>query len=129
MLIILVSGAGTLWWAANHRAIPGQGSAAVGGSTSQPEAPASRWQPIVVGPCDAVDIGQERAGANGTERCQYTTTPGQDQNWVEEPPGGFPKSDPGGPFPNQPCGHDGDRHYSPVGDHLECTDGAWHVIA
>jgi serine/threonine protein kinase len=130
VLIILASGAGTLWWAATHRSIPGHGSAAVGGSTSQPHQPASRWKPVIIGPCDAVEIGAERTGATGTERCQYTTpAPDPRQNWVEEPPGGFPKSDPGGPFPAQPCGNDGDTHYSPVGDHLECTDGTWQVIA
>jgi hypothetical protein len=128
-LIILASGAGTLWWAANHRAIPGQGSAAVGGSTDQPEQPAGPWNPVIIGPCDAVEIGAERTRGTGTERCQYTTAaPEQRQNWVMEPPGGFPKSDPGGPFPHQPCGNDGDTHYSPVGDHMECTDGRWQVM-
>ncbi len=128
MLIIFAAGAGTLWWAANHRAIPGQGSAA-GANTESPEQPASRWEPVIVGPCDFVEIAQERDGANGKERCQLTNTPGQRQNWVEEPPGGFPKSDPGGPFPHEKCGNDGDRGYSPVGDRLRCTDGTWQVIA
>lgn len=130
VVVILAAGAGTLWWAATHRAIPGQGTAAVGGGQGQPDQPAGHWEPTVVGPCDAVEIGQERSGAGGTERCQYTpATPGQRQNWVEEPPGGFPKSDPGGPFPNEKCGNDGDRRYSPVGDHLRCTHGTWQVIA
>jgi hypothetical protein len=85
---------------------------------------------VVVEPCAAVDIGQERNGANGVERCQYTSTTGQRQNWVEEPPGGFPPtSDPDGPFPNQPSGNDGDRRYSPVGDHLQCAGGTWQVVA
>lgn len=127
VLIILATGAGTLWWAANHRAVPGQASAA-GASTSRGETPAGRWEPVVVGPCAAVDVGHERDGANGRERCQRADARDQRQNWVEEPPGGFPTSDPVGPFPDQNCANDGDKKYSPVGDHLQCTDGTWHVI-
>ena len=127
VLIILASGAGTLWWAANHRTVPGQASA-IGGTTSEREKPATHWDPVIVEPCDAVEIDRKRTGANGIERCQYTATPDHPQNWVEEPPGGFPTSDAGGPFPTQPCTNDGDTHYSPVGDHMRCTDGTWQVI-
>lgn len=127
ILIIFASGAGTLWWAANHRAIPGRPSAA-GSATGGPEG-TSRWEPTIVAGCARVELDSTRPGANGTERCQRTPDLDPPQHWVEAPPTGFPISNAGGPFPHESCTTDGDRDYSPVGDHVECDNGAWRVIA
>jgi serine/threonine protein kinase len=126
VLLILVGGAGTLWWAATHRTVPGHASVA-GSSTSGPN-PTSQWTPTVLEVCSAVERGRERTGVNGTERCQRTNTT-DDPHWVEEPPGGFPKSDPAGPFPGETCTANGDKTYSPVGDHVECTENTWQITA
>jgi hypothetical protein len=85
--------------------------------------------PTVVAPCAAVEIDSPRRGEKGTERCQRTPGGSSPQSWVEEPPGGFPKSNAGGPFPGEACTVDGDRNYSPVGDHVECDGTVWKVIA
>jgi hypothetical protein len=125
VLIIFAAGAGTLWWSATHRAIPGQ-ALAIGDTTSEPEE-TSHWEPTIVAPCSRVEIDQKRA--NGAERCQRTPNAQPPQHWVKAPPGGFPKSNAGGPFPNETCVADGDDDYSPVGDHVSCEDGTWQVIA
>ena len=127
VLIVLASGAGTLWWAANHRAISGQPSG-TGGSIGD-TTDASQWVPTIVEPCAAVEIDSTRAGDDGDERCQRTPNAAAPQSWVEEPAGGFPKSNANGPFPGEPCTVDGDRDYSPVGDHVECRQQTWRVIA
>lgn len=126
-LLILAGGAGTLWWAATHRTIPGHASA-TGSPTGEPDQ-TSRWTPTIVAPCSKVEQDRERQGVNGTERCQRTQTPDAPQHWVERPPGGFPKSDASGPFPGESCAANGDTAYSPVGDHVECTENTWQVIA
>jgi serine/threonine protein kinase len=125
VLLLLAAGAGTLWWAATHRTLPGTPSA--NGTTSTNQQP-THWTPTITAPCSAVEVAAERPGPNGKERCQRTPTPAQPQNWVEEPPGGFPTSDPDGPFPGERCGNDGDRRYSPVGEHLECRADTWQVM-
>jgi hypothetical protein len=127
VLLILVGGAGTLWWAATHRTIPGHASA-TGSPTGEP-GQVSRWEPTIVEACTKVERGRERPGANGTERCQRTNTTADPQSWVEAPPGGFPKSNAAGPFPGETCTTNGDKEYSPVGDHVECVETTWQVIA
>lgn len=122
--ILLAGAAGTLWWAANHREVPGTASAA----NHPGEAPPSQWTPEIVESCSAVDIGQTRAG--NTERCQRTRDTTPPQSWVKAPQDGFPvKSDPNGPFVTETCVADGDTEYSPVGDHLYCENKTWTVIA
>jgi len=120
---VLAAGAGTLWWAATHRTVTGQAA-----PTGVPDLPkgVSRWAPVPIEPCSRAELGRERA--EGTERCQRT--PGADggQHWVEAPSTGFPKSDPAGPFPAEPCTGEDDTAYTPVGDHVVCTTGAWRVI-
>jgi hypothetical protein len=74
-------------------------------------------------------VDSTRLGDNGAERCQRTPDLDPPQHWVEAPPAGFPKSNAGGPFPNESCTTDGDRDYSPVGDHVECENGTWRAIA
>lgn len=123
VLLVLAAGTGTLWWAATHRTVTGQAA-----STGVPDLPkgASRWTPVPIEPCSRAELGRERA--DGTERCQRT--PGADggEHWVEAPSTGFPKSDPAGPFPAEPCTGKDDTAYTPVGDHVVCTTGAWQVI-
>ncbi|TDV39822.1 serine/threonine-protein kinase [Actinophytocola oryzae] len=126
VLVLLAAAAGILWWAATHHTVDGHPTARTG--AGRPEQSAGRWVPTVIAPCNAVDIAATRTGENGRERCQRTPTPDQPQHWVEEPSGGFPTSDPGGPFPGEHCGNDGDRRYSPVGDHLECQADTWHPM-
>lgn len=127
ILIAFTGGAGTLWWAATHRAIPGQASAA-GAPSDQPEGN-TRWEPQPVAPCSRVELAAERVGENGNERCQRTPNLRDPQHWVEEPPGGFPNSNAAGYFPGEPCDADGERDYSPVGDHVICENGIWRVNA
>jgi hypothetical protein len=127
VLLALVGGAGTLWWAATHRTVPGHASA-TGSSTSGPN-PTGRWEPTILEPCSAVERGRERPGANGNDRCQRTNTTDEPQHWVEEPPGGFPTSNADGPFPGEECTTNGDKEYSPVGDHVQCDGKTWQVIA
>jgi hypothetical protein len=122
-VLILAGAAGTLWWAATHRTIAGQASA-----VGVPDQPEGNWTPTVVEPCSRVELDTTRTGANGNERCQYTQGTESPQNWVEEPPGDFPKSNAAGPFPDTPCANEGEKDYSPVGDHLACTNGTWQVI-
>jgi eukaryotic-like serine/threonine-protein kinase len=122
ILIIFAAGAGTLWWSATHRTIPGAPSSADSPDSSQQPTP---WIPIVVAPCSRVEIDSKRA--NGTERCQRTPALTPPQYWVEAPPGGFPKSNAGGPFPGEKCVAEGDEDYSPVGDHVTCKDGTWQT--
>jgi hypothetical protein len=120
------TGAGTLWWVANHRAVSGQ-PAAVGGTTSGP-ADTSRWEPVLVAPCSRVEVTTVREGRNGAERCQRTPNLADAQHWVSEPPGGFPRSNADGPFPGESCTAEGDKEYSPVGDHVVCEDRTWRLI-
>lgn len=122
MLLTLVSGAGTLWWAATHRTIPGQPAAIGQSSTGEPSTP---WQPEVLESCNRVEVGQERA--NGTERCQRTKDTNPTQHWVKAPPTGFPTSNPKGPFPGETCVNSGDTDYSPTGDRLTCDGRTWQV--
>jgi serine/threonine protein kinase len=124
-LVVLLAGGGTLWWAATHRGVTGQPSAA--GST--PGDSPSAWVPTIVEPCAAVELDSPRNGKDGPERCQRTPDRDPPQSWVQEPPGGFPKSNAAGPFPAEPCTVDGDRDYSPVGDHVQCDGKAWRLIA
>ena len=128
VLLALLGGAGTLWWAATHRTVPGHASAAGSSPTSGPN-PTSRWEPTILEPCSAVERGRERPGANGNDRCQRTNTTDEPQHWVEEPPGGFPTSNADGPFPGEECTTNGDKEYSPVGDHVQCDGKTWQVIA
>jgi serine/threonine protein kinase len=125
VLALFVAGAGTLYWAATHHGIAGQPSAS--GRTGNPPPPPADWTPTVVEPCSRVEIASERAG--GTERCQRTPDREPSQHWVEAPPGGFPKSNAGGPFPGEECVADGDQDYSPVGDRVACSGGTWQVSA
>lgn len=131
--MVLASGAGTLWWAATHRAIPGTPSATsdtTGDTTSDPTEEPSHWVPTIVGPCSTVEVAREQTTDNGDKiRCQRTPNLEPPQHWVKEPPTGFPKSDAGGPFPDESCEADGDTAYSPVGDHLTCEDGTWRTTA
>jgi hypothetical protein len=105
--------------------VTGQPSAV--GST--PSGSDSAWVPTIVEPCAAVELDSPRTGKDGTERCQRTPDRDPPQSWVEEPPGGFPKSNAAGPFPGEQCTVDGDRDYSPVGDHVQCDGKAWRLIA
>jgi hypothetical protein len=128
VLLVLAGGAGTLWWAATHRAIDGQ-AARVGGTDAGSETN-SPWIPTVVDGCSKVELDRERTTADGdNERCQRTPDLDPPQHWVEEPPGGFPKSNAAGPFPGEKCGINGDKDYSPVGDHVACAEGVWQIIA
>jgi eukaryotic-like serine/threonine-protein kinase len=124
-LVALLAGGGTLWWAATHRDVTGQPSA-VG---SRPSDSHADWVPTVVEPCAAVELDTPRTGRDGAERCQRTPDRDPPQSWVREPPGGFPKSNAAGPFPGEQCTVDGDRDYSPVGDHVQCDGKAWRLIA
>ncbi|HEX6355290.1 serine/threonine protein kinase [Actinophytocola sp.] len=126
VVLAFAGGAGTLWWAANHRTLSGQPSAS-GASTSGPVG-ASRWEPTLVEPCSRVERTTVRQGRNGRERCQRTPNGADAQHWVEEPATGFPKSNADGPFPGESCTADGDKDYSPVGDHVICEDGTWQII-
>jgi serine/threonine-protein kinase len=122
ILLALAAGAGTLWWAATHRDVAGQ--AAPAGTPDRPEG-VSRWTPVPIEPCSRAELGRDRAG--GEERCQRAE--GAGQNWVRAPATGFPKSDPAGPFPAEPCTAAGDKAYTPVGDQVVCTTGAWRVTS
>ena len=122
VLLVLAAGAGTLWWAATHRDVAGQ--AAPAGAPDRPEG-VSRWTPVPLEPCTRAELGRERAG--GDERCQRTEGADAGENWVRAPSTGFPKSDPAGPFPAEPCTAAGDTAYTPVGDQVVCTTGAWRV--
>jgi serine/threonine-protein kinase len=122
--IVLAGTAGTLWWVSENRSVSGSPTA-----TEVPRGmpTAGDWDPEVLEPCSAVDISRERA--DGSERCQRTRGTDAPQNWVAEPPGGFPaKSDPGGPFTFEECGTKGDFAYSPIGDHLYCSGTAWTLV-
>ena len=122
--LLLVAGAGTVWWTISHRSVTGTPTAA---DVPQGVPTASKWVPRVVEPCSRVDISRVRA--DGTERCQRTRNTDTQQNWVVAPPGGFPaKSDPGGPFAFESCDIKGDFEYSPVGDHLYCSGTAWTLV-
>jgi hypothetical protein len=127
ILVVFAAGGGTLWWAANHRAVPGQASAA--GESTSPSATPSQWVPTLVAPCSRVELTTTRLGTNGAERCQRTPNRPDPQHWVEEPPTGFPKSNAEGPFPGESCVADGDKDYSPVGEHVICDGKTWQVIA
>jgi serine/threonine protein kinase len=122
LLLILAGGGGTLWWAATHRTISGQPAAA--GSTGG-DGSSSDWAPVLVEPCSKVERGRERD--DGAERCQRTENAAAEQYWVERPPGGFPVSDPAGPFPAEPCTDDGATAYTPVGKKVLCADGTWRI--
>jgi len=76
-----------------------------------------------------VEIDSHRVGQHGDERCQRTPNAASPQSWVEVPPSGFPKSNANGPFPGEACTVEGDRDYSPIGDHVECQHATWRVIA
>ena len=124
-LVALLTGGGTLWWAATHRGVTGQPSS-VGRSAGDSD---SDWVPAIVEPCAAVELDSPRTGRDGAERCQRTPDRDPPQSWVREPPGGFPKSNAAGPFPGEQCTVDGDRDYSPVGDHVQCDGRTWQLIA
>jgi hypothetical protein len=127
-LVFLAASAGTTWWTVTHRTIPGHPTA-IGGTTKPTETP-SQWVPTIVSPCSSVEVAREQTTDTGDKiRCQRTPTLEPPQHWVEEPPTGFPKSDPGGPFPAESCEADGDTAYSPVGDHLTCENETWQVTA
>jgi hypothetical protein len=122
VLLILAGGGGTLWWAATHRTVAGQptsaGPTADGGGSPD-------WTPVLVEPCSKVERGRERN--DETERCQRTANAAAEQYWVKRPPGGFPVSDPAGPFPAEPCTDDGKTAYTPVGKKVLCSDGTWRI--
>lgn len=122
---LLLGGAGTLWWAAIHRHVAGT---AVAGDVLEPGESPSRWTPVPVEPCSRAELGRERDGADGTERCQRSPGPEGGQHWVRQPPGGFPKSDPAGHFPGEACTADGDTGYTPTGDRVACTRGKWQIV-
>lgn len=127
VLVVLLGGAATLWWAAANHRVPGSASPG-GATTDDTETSTPRWTPVQVERCTKAELARERDADDGTtQRCQRSPGADAGQHWVLEPPGGFPKSDPAGPFPAETCTTESDTAYTPVGEQVICTDGAWRV--
>jgi serine/threonine protein kinase len=104
-----------LWLGDNHPAGP------TPGPTSPPDVPVVAWTPQPVEACSRVDLGRLRQ--NNTQRCQRTSAEGQ--SWVAAPVGGFPRSNPAGPFVGEPCGPEATQDFSPAGVPVTCRAGKW----
>lgn len=125
VLLLLLGGAGTLWVASMTRTIPGLPIAGQGDRAGGNES--FVWTPVIVAPCSQAELSDIRDGEEGRERCQRTSN--GDEHWVREPDRGFPISNPNGPFPGEDCTADGDTDYTPVGERIACTEGAWAVTS
>jgi serine/threonine protein kinase len=129
VLVLLLGGGGAVWWAATHQTITGTPIAGNDSGTvdddGDPDTPPVEWRPVQVERCAKVDLGQERVQDGERQRCQRTQSQDAPQHWVREPPGGFPKSDPAGPFPGEDCARDSDTAFSPVGAQLLCRGDTW----
>lgn len=129
VLLIVFGAAATVWWAAENHTVDGTATSGTGriDADGDPDTPATQWTPVEVEPCSRADLGQEREQDGERQRCQRSQSQGAGQYWVLEPPGGFPKSDPSGPFPGEECPGESDTSYSPVGAQLQCQDGTWRL--
>ncbi|TDP97447.1 serine/threonine-protein kinase [Labedaea rhizosphaerae] len=123
VLAVLV-GAGIIWAVTANHTTPG-GPTPTG--TGHPAAPQPAWTPEPLAQCALAERGAERTIEGRSARCQRTSATRQD--WVAEPAGGFPVSNPSGPFPGEACGASPDTDYSPTGVPLTCVKRKWTARA
>jgi eukaryotic-like serine/threonine-protein kinase len=118
-VLVALAGAGIVW-AAGNNTVPG---GPIPGDTGHPAAPQPAWTPVPLSQCALAERGAVRTVDGRTARCQRTSPTRQD--WVAEPAGGFPVSNPSGPFAGEACGTSPDTDYSPTGVPLHCASRKW----
>lgn len=122
LAVLALAAGGGIYWAATPHTVPGSPIIRPSG-TGHPAAPQSAWTPVPLTRCVLADEGAVRTIDGVTARCQRTSANTQD--WVKQPEGGFPVSNPSGPFPGEACGTSPDTDYSPTGVSLTCTNRKW----
>ncbi|HVV24594.1 MAG TPA: protein kinase [Pseudonocardiaceae bacterium] len=121
LAVLALATGGGVYWAATQHTVPG-GPVPGPGGTGHPAAPQPAWTPVPLTACAFADRGAVRTIDGVTARCQRTSANGQE--WVEQPEGGFPVSNPSGPFPGESCTPP-DTDYTPTGVPLTCANRKW----
>lgn len=102
----------------------GRSPTVLGGEPARETGP---WTPVVAARCTLAERGNVRTVDDRRQRCQRN--PAGDQDWVLEPEGGFPKSNPAGPFGGEACRAEADTDFSPTGDPVTCHAGKWQAAS